>query len=43
MSSDFTTIRTIGGMLPSDLLGRIVTADKDLSGLTPKDLSLIHI
>lgn len=40
MSSDFTTIRTVGGMLPSDLLGRIVAADKDLSGLTPKDYDL---
>jgi N-6 DNA Methylase len=40
MSADFTTIRTVGGMLPSDLLGRIVAGDKDLSGLTPKDYDL---
>jgi hypothetical protein len=40
MSSDFTTIRTVGGMLPSDLLGRIVAGDKDLSGLTSNDYDL---
>jgi len=40
VSTDFTTIRTVGGMLPSDLLGRVVAGDKDLSGLTPKDYDL---
>lgn len=40
MSSDFTTIRTVGGMLPSDLLGRMVAGDKDLGGLTPSDYDL---
>jgi len=40
VSTEFTTIRTVGGMLPSDLLGRIVAGDKDLSGLTPKDYDL---
>jgi hypothetical protein len=40
VSTDFTTIRTVGGMLPSDLLGRMVAADKDLAGLSPKDYDL---
>jgi hypothetical protein len=40
MSADFTTIRTVGGMLPSDLLGRVVAGDKDLGGLTPSDYDL---
>ena len=40
MAAEFTTIRTVGGMLPSNLLGRIVVGDKDLFGLTPKDYTL---
>ena len=40
MSTNFTTIRAVGGMLPSDLLSRMVAADKDVAGLTPKDYDL---
>lgn len=32
--SDFTTVRVVGGLLPADLLGRVLAGDKDLGGLT---------
>lgn len=32
--SEFTTIRTVGGLLPPDLLARVVAGDRDLAGLT---------
>ncbi len=39
MKSPFTTIRTEGGLLPADLLQRIVSG-KDLPGLRPEDYHL---
>ena len=39
-SADFTCIRIVGGLLPPDLLGRILSGDKDLGGLTPSDYHL---
>ena len=36
----FTTVRTEGGILPADLLQRIVSADKSLDGLTPENYHL---
>jgi N-6 DNA Methylase len=38
--SDVTTVRTVGGMLPPDLLGRIASSDRDLAGLAPADYHL---
>jgi hypothetical protein len=38
--SDFTTIRTVGGLLPPDLLARVVAGDRDLAGLTSSDYHL---
>jgi hypothetical protein len=38
--SDFTTIRTVGGLLPPDLLARIVATDRDLTGLKTADYHL---
>lgn len=32
--SEFTTVRVVGGLLPTDLLGRVLAGDKDLGGLT---------
>src|SRR5687767_15032663 len=40
MTSEFTTVRTVGGLIPPDLLGRIVSGDQQLSGLTPSDYHL---
>lgn len=40
MSQDFTTVRTAGGLLPPDLLGRVIAGDQVLSGLTSKDYHL---
>ena len=37
----FTTIRTEGGLLPADLLQRIVHADKDLPGLDDASYHLV--
>lgn len=37
----FTTIRSEGAMLPTDLLSRVVEGDKDLDGLTPADYHLL--
>lgn len=38
--SDFTTVRVVGGLLPTDLLGRVLAGDKDLGGLTGTDYHL---
>jgi hypothetical protein len=40
MTGDFTTVRTVGPMLPADLLGRVIAGDKDLTGLTSSDFHL---
>ena len=32
--SDFTTVRVVGGLLPPDLLGRVLAGDRDLGGIT---------
>jgi len=40
MAGDFTTVRTVGGLLPPDLLGRVIAADSALGGLTPSDYHL---
>src|SRR4029453_6865469 len=37
----FTTIRTEGGLLPADLLQRIVHGDKELSGLDDASYHLV--
>ncbi len=39
--SVFATIRTEGGILPVDLLARILEADSSIEGLTPADYHLI--
>lgn len=39
--TDFTTIGTEGGILPSDLLKRLREGDRDLPGLTPSDYHLV--
>lgn len=38
--SDFTTVRVVGGLLPTDLLARVLAGDKDLGGLTSSDYHL---
>lgn len=38
--SDFTTVRVVGGLLPTDLLGRVLAGDKDLGGLTGAEYHL---
>jgi hypothetical protein len=38
--SDFTTVRVVGGLLPTDLLGRVLARDKDLGGLAGADYHL---
>lgn len=38
--SDFTTVRVVGGLLPTDLLGRVLAGDKDLGGLMGADYHL---
>jgi len=38
--SDFTTVRVVGGLIPSDVLGRILVGDKDLGGLAGADYHL---
>lgn len=40
MNGEFTTVRTVGGLLPPDLLGRVITGDKDIGGLSPSDFHL---
>lgn len=39
--TDFTTIDTEGGLLPSDLLKRLRDGDRDLPGLSPGDYHLV--
>ena len=36
----FTTVRTEGGLLPPDILRRVVDLDRSLGGLTPEDYHL---
>lgn len=36
----FTTIRSVGGLLPSDLLARVAAADRDLPGISRDDYHL---
>jgi hypothetical protein len=38
----FTTIRTEGAILPSDLLQRVAAGDKDIGGLEPADYHLVQ-
>ncbi|OPL19556.1 MAG: hypothetical protein AVO35_10360 [Candidatus Aegiribacteria sp. MLS_C] len=38
--SSFDTIRSLGSMLPSDLLERVASGDKNLEGLRPEDYHL---
>lgn len=40
MAGEFTTVRTVGGLLPPDLLGRVIAGDKNLLGLSSKDYHL---
>ena len=40
MTSEFTTVRTEGGLLPPDLLHRIAAADPDLGGFDPEKYGL---
>lgn len=38
--SDFTTVRVVGGLIPTDVLSRILAGDKDLGGLASADYHL---
>ncbi|NCD17906.1 MAG: N-6 DNA methylase, partial [Actinobacteria bacterium] len=40
MSGTFSTVRSVGGLLPSDLLVRVLSADATLAGLKPPDYHL---
>lgn len=40
MSTELTTIRTVGGLLPPDVLARVLAADAQLEGLRPADYHL---
>jgi len=40
MNTDFACIRVVGGLLPPDLLGRVLAGDKDLGGITPSEYHL---
>ncbi|MCK6211558.1 N-6 DNA methylase [Georgenia sp. EYE_87] len=40
MSTAFTTIRSVGGLLPPDLLARVLAGDSDLPGLRAGDYHL---
>lgn len=40
MSGGFPTVRSVGAMIPSDLLDRIIAGDPELGGLTPTDYHL---
>lgn len=35
MVTDLTTVRSVGSILPPDLLGRVAAGDKELAGLSP--------
>ena len=37
----FTTVRTVGGLLPADTLIAVAAASRDLPGLTPADYGLV--
>lgn len=39
-NGDFASVRVIGGLLPPDLLARVLAGDKDLGGLTGSDYHL---
>ena len=38
--NDFTTVRVVGGLIPTDVLSRILAGDKDLGGLASADYHL---
>ncbi|MDC3001977.1 N-6 DNA methylase [Actinomycetota bacterium] len=38
--NEFTTVRVVGGLVPTDVLGRILAGDKELGGLTSADYHL---
>ena len=38
--NEFTTVRVVGGLIPTDVLGRILAGDKELGGLTSGDYHL---
>jgi hypothetical protein len=40
MSESFTTVRTVGSLLPPDLLGRVVAGDRTLPGMASTDYHL---
>ncbi|MGV1009046.1 MAG: Eco57I restriction-modification methylase domain-containing protein [Dermatophilaceae bacterium] len=40
MSAEFTTVRTVGGLLPPDLLGRVIAGAQNIDGLAPADFHL---
>ncbi len=40
MTDVFTTVRTVGGLLPPDLLGRVVAGDRSLAGMASSDYRL---
>jgi len=40
MSATFSTVRSVGGLLPSDLLMRVLSGDSTLPGLKPADYHL---
>ncbi len=37
----FTTVRSVGGLLPTDLLAAVAAGDRDLPGLNPTDYGLV--
>ena len=41
MNHDLVSIRTVGGLLPADLIGRVVAGDRDLAGLSATDFHLV--
>ena len=40
-TATFTTIRTEGGLLPSDLLAGVASLDKDIPGVSTADYHLV--
>src|SRR5665647_646238 len=40
VGADVSAVRTVGAMLPADLLGRVAAGDRDLGGLTSSDYHL---
>jgi len=38
--AEFTCVRVVGGLLPTDLLARVLGGDKDLGGLSSGDYHL---